>query len=303
MSAPPSSQTVVTRSTLIVTLIGLCCSTLLAALDQTVVGTASLKIVQDIGGAEGVRYLPWMTTAYLLLSTSTNPLYGKVSDLYGRKPAYFFALTTFLIGSAFAGMSANLGELIAARAIQGLGAGGLTISFIAIVGDLVPPRERSRYMSLFVLIYGSCSVIGPLVGGFLAQPHSFLGLSTTWRWAFYVNMPFGALAMVLVGLAFKVAHQRREHRVDSSARPCSSVGWARVCSPSPGAARNTHGPPPRCCPWSPPPWCCCRRFSGRSPAPRNRLCRCGCFATAPSAWAPCSSFSAPMACSSARSCT
>ncbi|OXM69777.1 MFS transporter [Amycolatopsis vastitatis] len=209
-----TDQRTVPRAMLALTLAGVCCSALLAALDQTVVGTASLKIVQDIGGQDGVRYLPWMTTAYLLLSTSTNPLYGKVSDLYGRKPAYFFALTCFLVGSAFAGLAGGMVELIAARAVQGLGAGGLTVSFIAIVGDLVPPRERSRYMSLFVLIYGSSSVVGPLVGGFLAQSHSFFGLTTSWRWAFYVNMPFGVLAMILVGVAFKVPHRRREHRVD-----------------------------------------------------------------------------------------
>lgn len=204
----------VSRTALVLTLTGLCCSALLAALDQTVVGTASLKIVQDIGGRDGLRYLPWMTTAYLLLSTSTNPLYGKVSDLYGRKPAYFVALTLFLVGSAFAGMAGDLGQLIAGRAVQGLGAGGLTVSFIAIVGDLVPARQRSRYMALFVLIYGSCSVVGPLMGGFLAESHTLLGLTTNWRWAFYVNMPFGVLAMLLVGFAFTVPHRRRRHQVD-----------------------------------------------------------------------------------------
>src|ERR1041384_1261699 len=136
---------------------------LLASLDQTIVSTALPTIVGDLGGVE---HLSWVVTAYLLASTVTGPLYGKLGDLYGRKLVLQAAIVIFLVGSALCGLSQNMGELIAFRALQGIGAGGLIITTIAIIGDVVPPRERGRYQGFFGGVFGLATVIGPLLGGF-----------------------------------------------------------------------------------------------------------------------------------------
>ena len=183
---------------------GLMTGMLLAALDQTIVGTALPTIVGKLGGIE---HYAWVVTAYLLASTASTPLYGKVSDLYGRRPVFLFAIVTFLIGSLLAGLSWGMVPLIAFRAIQGLGAGGLMTLAFTIISDAVSPRERGRYQGLFGAVFGVSSVAGPLVGGYFAE-HD-------WRWILYINLPIGIVALFLSNYVLRLLpHHRREHRID-----------------------------------------------------------------------------------------
>src|SRR5438046_8646555 len=152
---------------------------LLASLDQTIVATALPTIVGDLGG---LQHLSWVVTAYLLASTVTGPIYGKLGDLYGRKIVLQTAIVIFLIGSALCGLAQSMVQLIAFRALQGLGAGGLLVTTVAVVGDIIPPRERGRYQGLFRAVFGVSTVIGPLLGGFFVD-------NLSWRWIFYVNLP------------------------------------------------------------------------------------------------------------------
>jgi EmrB/QacA subfamily drug resistance transporter len=177
---------------------------LLASLDQTIVSTALPTIVGDLGG---LAHLSWVVTAYLLASTVTGPIYGKLGDLYGRRVVLQTAIVIFLIGSALCGISQNMTELIAFRGLQGLGAGGLLVTTIAVVGDIIPPRERGRYQGLFGAVFGVSTVIGPLLGGFFVD-------NLSWRWIFYVNLPVGALALVVIASVFHVRAERVEHAVD-----------------------------------------------------------------------------------------
>src|SRR5437868_4041618 len=177
---------------------------LLASLDQTIVATALPTIVCALGG---LQHLSWVVTAYLLASTVTGPLYGKFGDLYGRKGTLQVAIVIFLVGSALCGIAQNMPELIAFRAVQGLGAGGLLTTSIAVVGDIIPPRERGRYQGLFGAVFGVSTVVGPLLGGFFVDHLS-------WRWIFYVNLPIGAAAFVVIGTVFHTRTERVEHAVD-----------------------------------------------------------------------------------------
>ena len=176
----------------------------LAALDQTIVATALPTIVGDLGG---LNHLSWVVTAYLLASTVSTPIYGKLGDMYGRKPIFQAAILIFLAGSMLAGLSQTMAELIAFRAIQGIGAGGLIVSAQAIIADIVPPRERGRYMGLIGAVFAVASVAGPLLGGFLVD-------NLSWRWVFYVNMPVGAVALVIVALKLHLHVVRHRHRID-----------------------------------------------------------------------------------------
>src|SRR5690349_21451427 len=164
----------------------------IASLDQTIVSTALPTIVGDLGG---LQHLSWVVTAYLLASTVVGPLYGKLGDLYGRKRVLQVALVVFLIGSALAGAAQSMSELIAFRAVQGLGGGGLIVASMAVVGDIVAPRDRGRYQGLFGGVFGISTVAGPLLGGFFVD-------NLSWRWIFYVNLPLGALALVVISTAF-----------------------------------------------------------------------------------------------------
>jgi EmrB/QacA subfamily drug resistance transporter len=177
---------------------------LLAALDQTIVSTALPTIVGDLGG---LSHLSWVVTAYLLTSTVSGPLYGKFGDLYGRKIVIQAAIVIFLVGSALCGIAQNMAELISFRALQGLGAGGLVVVAIAVIGDIIPPRDRGRYQGLFGGVFGVATVIGPLIGGFFVD-------NLSWRWIFYVNLPVGVIAFVVIGATFHAPAERVQHAID-----------------------------------------------------------------------------------------
>ncbi|NTI00885.1 MFS transporter [Agrobacterium rhizogenes] len=176
----------------------------LAAIDQSIVATALPRIVSDLGG---VTHLSWVVSAYVLASTSTMPLYGKLSDQYGRKPMIYAAILIFLLGSILSGMAQTLLQLIIFRAIQGIGAGGLMPLAQIIIGDLVPPARRGRSQGSIAAVFAVCSVIGPVVGGVITDLLS-------WHWIFYVNLPIGAVALVMIGRAMKRPHQARNRRID-----------------------------------------------------------------------------------------
>ncbi|MFI5848641.1 MDR family MFS transporter [Micromonospora chalcea] len=183
---------------------GLMTGMLLAALDQTIVGTALPTIVGELGG---INHYSWVVTAYLLASTASTPLYGKMADLYGRRPVFLFSIGMFLLGSLLAGLSQNMTQLIVTRGVQGIGAGGLMTLAFTIISDVVSPRERGRYQGLFGAVFGVSSVAGPLVGGYFAE--------TNWRWIFYINVPLAILAIVVCWHVMRlVPFERREHTVD-----------------------------------------------------------------------------------------
>jgi EmrB/QacA subfamily drug resistance transporter len=189
---------------------GLLLGMFLAALDQTIVATGIRTIADQL---HGYALQAWATTAFLITSTITTPLYGKLSDTYGRKPFFMGAITVFVAGSALCGLSQSMYELAVFRAIQGLGAGGLFTLALAITGDLVGPRERARYQGYFLATFGSASVLGPVVGGFFAGQPTVLGV-TGWRWIFYINVPIGLVALFVVSRVLRVQHDTHPHRID-----------------------------------------------------------------------------------------
>jgi EmrB/QacA subfamily drug resistance transporter len=177
---------------------------LLAALDQTIVSTALPTIVGELGG---LTHLSWVVTAYLLTSTVVTPLYGKFGDLYGRKIVLQVAIVVFLVGSALCGLAQNMVQLIVFRGLQGVGGGGLIVITMAVIGDLIPPRERGRYQGLFGAVFGLATIIGPLLGGFFVD-------HLTWRWIFYINLPTGVLALAVIAIALPARPSRRRHTID-----------------------------------------------------------------------------------------
>ncbi|WP_305789146.1 MDR family MFS transporter [Symbioplanes lichenis] len=199
-----------THRQIITILVGLMMGMFLAALDQTIMATATRTIADDLNG---FNLQAWATTAFLITSTISTPLYGKLSDIYGRRPFFLFAIGIFIVGSFLCGLSQNMYELAAFRAIQGIGAGGLMSLALAIIGDIVPPRERAKYQGLFLAVFGTASVIGPILGGFFAGADNILWIDG-WRWVFYINVPIGIAAMAVVARVLHLPHQRTDHRID-----------------------------------------------------------------------------------------
>lgn len=206
-----SSNTYLDHKEVVPILIGLMLGLFLAALDQTIVATAIRTIGDDL---KGLSIQAWATTAYLITSTITTPLYGKLSDIFGRKPLFIWAISIFVAGSAMSAFATSMYQLAVFRAIQGLGAGGLFTLALAIIGDIVPPRERSKYQGYFIAVFGTSSVLGPIIGGFLAGQESILGL-TGWRWVFFVNVPIGLVALFVVGRTLHIPNfQKVDHSID-----------------------------------------------------------------------------------------
>ncbi|WP_456695416.1 MDR family MFS transporter [Aeromicrobium sp. P5_D10] len=203
-NSPTTDETYLSHRQILVILGGLMTGMFLAALDQSIVGTALPRITSDL---KGLDKLSWVVTAYLLTSTAATPLWGKISDLYGRRPIFQAAIVTFLVGSLLCGFARNIEELIAFRALQGIGGGGLMALAFATLGDVIPPRERGKYMGYMGAVFGTSSVLGPVLGGWLAD-------GPGWEWIFWLNVPIGAVALVVTSYALKLPHTRREHTID-----------------------------------------------------------------------------------------
>jgi EmrB/QacA subfamily drug resistance transporter len=215
MTTPPAATTPsesgeYTHAQILTILGGLMMGMFLGALDQTIVSTSIRTIADDLNG---LSVQAWVTTAYLITSTIATPIYGKLGDLYGRKKLFMFAITVFIGGSALCSFATSMYMLAACRAVQGIGAGGLFTLVLAIIGDIVSPRERARYTGYFMAVFGTSSVLGPVIGGFFASHAVILGL-TGWRWVFLVNVPIGIAALFVVYRTLHLTHHRRESRID-----------------------------------------------------------------------------------------
>ncbi|MGA8047173.1 MAG: MDR family MFS transporter [Dermatophilaceae bacterium] len=208
--APATPAVELTHREVVTILLGLMTGMFLAALDQTIVATAIRTIADDL---QGLQHQAWATTAYLITATIVTPIYGKLGDIYGRKRLFTTAITIFIIGSVLCTFATSMETLAIFRAVQGLGAGGLFSLALAIIGDIVPPRERAKYQGYFLAVFGTSSVLGPVIGGFFAGQESLLGIAG-WRWVFLVNVPIGIAALVVVRRTLHLRHQRLDHRID-----------------------------------------------------------------------------------------
>ncbi|MFB7458279.1 MDR family MFS transporter [Streptomyces sp. NPDC056188] len=201
-----------------VVLLALMIAMMLAMLDNMIVGTAMPTIVGELGG---LQHLSWVVTAYTLATAAATPLWGKLGDMYGRKGAFMTSIVIFLIGSALSGMAQNMGELIGFRAIQGLGAGGLMVGVMAIIGDLIPPRERGKYQGMIAGVMALAMIGGPLVGGTITD-------NWGWRWSFYINLPLGAVALVAISAVLHLPKKRSQARIDYLGAVLLTVGISSI---------------------------------------------------------------------------
>ncbi|NUU19290.1 MFS transporter [Cellulomonas humilata] len=209
--AAPATFTPPTHREILTILGGLMLGMFLAALDQTIVATSIRTIGDDL---HGLSLQAWVTTAYLLTATISTPLYGKLSDIYGRKPLYMISISIFVVGSLLSGTADSMYQLAVYRGVQGLGAGGLMALAITILGDLVAPRERARYQAYFLAVFGTSSVLGPVVGGFFAGADTILGVEG-WRWVFLINVPIGIVAILVISRVLHLPPLKRvDHRID-----------------------------------------------------------------------------------------
>ncbi len=216
----PQDDTPLSHKAILTILVGLMMGMFLAALDQTIVSVAIRTIADDL---HGLSQQAWATTAYLITSTIVTPLYGKLSDIYGRKKFFITAITIFVLGSVLCSFATSMNQLAFFRAFQGIGAGGLFSLALAIIGDIVPPRERAKYQGYFLAVFGTSSVLGPVVGGFLAGQSTILGISG-WRWVFLVNVPFGIAALAVVAKTLHLRTRRLDHRIDWWGAVALSIG-------------------------------------------------------------------------------
>ncbi|MEV6839175.1 MDR family MFS transporter [Streptomyces sp. NPDC051133] len=201
-----------------VVLLALMIAMMLAMLDNMIVGTAMPTIVGELGGLE---HLSWVVTGYTLATAASTPVWGKVGDMYGRKGAFLSSIVIFLVGSALSGMAQNMGQLIGFRAVQGLGAGGLMVGVMAIIGDLIPPRERGKYTGMMAGVMALAMIGGPLVGGTITD-------NWGWRWSFYINLPLGAVALVLVSAVLHLPKKRAKARIDYLGVALLTVGITAI---------------------------------------------------------------------------
>jgi len=208
--AAPEPSGEYTHRQILTILSGLLLGMFLAALDQTIVSTSIRTIADDL---KGLNLQAWATTSYLITSTIATPIYGKLGDMWGRKKLFMFAISVFILGSALCSFSTSMYMLAGFRAFQGIGAGGLMTLVLAIIGDIVSPRERAKYTGYFMATFGTSSVLGPVIGGFLAGQASILTLAG-WRWVFLVNVPIGVIALAVVWKTLHVHHNRREAKID-----------------------------------------------------------------------------------------
>ncbi|MDI5969685.1 MDR family MFS transporter [Streptomyces sp. SL13] len=197
-----------------VVLLGLMIAMLLAMLDNMIIGTAMPTIVGELGG---LNHLSWVVTAYTLATATSTPIWGKLGDMYGRKGIFLTSIVLFLFGSALSGLSQSMNELIAFRAVQGLGAGGLMVGVMAIIGDLIPPRERGKYQGMIAGVMALAMIGGPLVGGFITD-------NWGWRWSFYINLPLGVVALIMVSIVLHLPRKRSQSRIDYLGAGLLTVG-------------------------------------------------------------------------------
>lgn len=215
--AAPTDGTKQPRSVRVV-LLALMIAMMLAMLDNMIIGTAMPTIVGELGGLE---HLSWVVTAYTLATAASTPVWGKVGDMYGRKGSFIASIVIFLIGSALSGMAQDMGQLIAFRAVQGLGAGGLMVGVMAIIGDLIPPRERGKYQGMMAAVMALAMIGGPLVGGTITD-------NWGWRWAFYINLPLGVVALAAVGAVLHLPRKRSQAGIDHLGVALLTVGITAI---------------------------------------------------------------------------
>jgi EmrB/QacA subfamily drug resistance transporter len=195
----------------IIIMISVMASLFLVALDQTIISTALGKIVEEF---DAYSALSWVVTAYLITTTITTPIAGKLSDMFGRRLLLLIGVTIFAIASLFSGMAADINQLIIWRAVQGIGGGIITANAFTIIGDLFAARERGRWQGMIGAVFGVSSVVGPLLGGFLTESHQFLGMVTDWRWTFFINVPIGIAAFVVIAIYCPSLKHEKKPRVD-----------------------------------------------------------------------------------------